>query len=148
MPAMPEPAAAAVILAFDYGFKRIGIAVGQTVTGSASPLGTVANGPAGPDSDRLARLVREWAPAVLVVGLPLNADGSASDMSRAARAFASELGSRFGLPVAEVDERHTSREAQAALKEARQAGTRRRVRKEHVDAAAAVLIAERYLRGA
>lgn len=144
MPAMPEPAAAAVILAFDYGRRRIGIAVGQTVTGSASPLGTLANGPAGPDLERIARLVDEWRPDRLVVGLPLAPDGSASDMSRAALAFAAEL-EVFGLPVARVDERYTSREAQAALKDARRAGTRGRIHKEDIDAAAAVLIAERYL---
>jgi putative Holliday junction resolvase len=144
---MPEPAAAATILAFDYGLKRIGVAVGQTITGSASPLATVSNRATGVDLAEIGRLVREWRPAVLVVGLPLNADGSPSDMSRAATAFATSL-ECFARPVLLVDERHTSAEAGAEFKKARQAGQRGRVRRERIDAAAAVLIAERYLQGA
>ncbi len=141
---MPEPALAATIVAFDYGRRRIGIATGQTITGSAGPLGTVANGPSGPDFERIGRLVHEWRPDRLVVGLPLGLDGNDSDMSLEAKAFAREL-ARFELPVELVDERHTSAEAGAELKSARQSGGRGRVRKEDIDAAAAVLIAERYL---
>jgi len=141
---MPEPAPAATILAFDYGRRRIGIATGQTITGSAGPLGTVANGPSGPDFERIGRLVREWRPDRLVVGLPLGLDGSESGISLEAKAFGREL-ARFELPVELVDERHTSAEAGAELKSARQSGGRGRVRKEDIDAAAAVLIAERYL---
>lgn len=144
---MPEPAAAATILAFDYGLKRIGVAVGQTITGSASPLATLSNRADGVDLAEIERLVREWRPTLLVVGLPLNADGSQSDMSRAATAFATSL-ECFARPVVLVDERHTSAEAAAELKQARQAGQRGRVRRERIDAAAAVLIAERYLKSA
>ncbi len=141
---MPEPASAATILAFDYGLRRIGVAVGQTVTGSASPLPPLPNGALGPDPERIRQMVREWRPSVLVVGLPLRLDGNPSEMSVAATAFAKSL-ECFDRPVVLVDERHTSAEAGAELKRARQAGTRGRIRKEHVDAAAAVLIAERYL---
>ena len=141
---MPEPAPAATILAFDYGRRRIGIATGQTITGSAGPLGTVANGQSGPDFDRIGRLVREWRPDRLVVGLPLGLEGSDSDMSRETQAFAREL-ARFELPIELVDERHTSAEAGAELKTVRQSGGRGRIHKEDIDAAAAVLIAERYL---
>lgn len=144
---MPDAPAALTVLAFDYGLRRIGVAVGQTITASASPVGTLLSTPAGPDYDRIGALLREWRPDRLVVGLPLQADGSDSDMSRAARAFAAELGGRFELPVDCVDERHSSQEAQATLKLARQSGSRGRIRKEHIDAAAAVLIAERYLAG-
>lgn len=144
MPAMPDGAAAATVLAFDFGQRRIGVAVGQTITASAGPLGTIANGAGGPDLERIAGLVREWRPDRMLVGVPLDPDGGDNDMSRAARAFAALL-SRFGLPVELVDERHTSAEAGATLKEARQAGNRGRIRKEDIDAAAAVLIAERYL---
>lgn len=143
---MPEPASAATILAFDFGLRRIGVAVGQTITGSASPLATVTNLPTGANLEQIERLVTEWRPALLVVGLPLNADGSQSDMSRAATAFAQSL-ERFARPVVLVDERHTSAEAGAELKKARQAGTRGRVRRGEIDAASAVLIAERYLQG-
>lgn len=141
---MPEPASAATILAFDYGLRRIGVAVGQTVTGSASPLPALTNGAAGPDLEKIGHMVREWRPSVLVVGLPLRLDGSPSEMSDAATGFAKSL-ECFERPVILVDERHTSAEAGAELRGARQAGIRGRIRKEHIDAAAAVLIAERYL---
>ncbi len=141
---MPEPCSPATFIAFDFGLRRIGVAVGQTVTGSASPLGAVANGDAGPDYERITALVREWRPDGLVVGLPLHADGSPSEMERPVRDFAASLG-RYQLPVELVDERHSSQEAEAHLKQARQQGSRGRIRKEDVDAAAAVMIAERHL---
>ena len=81
-----------------------------------------------------------------MVGLPLHADGSPCAMTDAVEVFVRQL-ARFDLPITTVDERHTSQEAMQALKNARQAGTRGRIRKEHIDAAAAVLIAERYLSG-
>ena len=133
------------IIAFDFGLTRIGVAVGQSVTGSASPLGVVANAASGPDHDRIAALITEWRPERLVVGLPLTADGQPAEMAVPIRGFIDEL-KRYELPVTTIDERYTSLEAEAALKSARQAGSRGRIRKEHVDAAAAVLIAERYLK--
>lgn len=149
MPDTPEAAApgdaAETLLAFDFGLRRIGVAVGQSVTGSASPLGVVANGPNGPDYGRIDALIAEWHPDRLIVGVPLNEDGSPGELAPAIDGFIEALG-RYALPIDTVDERHTSQEANAALKRARQAGSRGRIRKEHVDAAAAVLIAERYLR--
>lgn len=118
--------------------------MGQTVTGSASPLPTIRNGANGPDGDRIEALTREWRPDVFVVGLPVRADGTDSAVTERVRAFAAEL-SEFGLPVEFVDERNTSGEAEAALKAARSRGSRGRLRKEDIDAAAAVLIAERWL---
>ena len=141
------PASAAppiILLSFDYGRRRIGVAVGQAVTGSANPIGTARNSNTGPDWTRIGSWIEEWQPAKLVVGLPLLADGTESDMTRAARAFGREL-ERFGLPVDWVDERYTSIEAGNQLREARAGGRRGRIRKEHVDAAAAVMIAERWL---
>jgi len=135
---------AATVLAFDFGLRRIGIAVGQTITGSASPLGTVANRESRIDRDAIAALIREWRPDVLVVGMPAHADGSASDMQKPVEAFIEELRT-FGLPVETVDERYTSVEAERVLKEARAAGSRGRIGKEDIDSAAAVFIAERYL---
>lgn len=147
-PDTPEPVAGRweSILAFDFGLRRIGVAVGQGVTGSASPLGIVGNGEAGPDFARIDFLVAEWRPSRLVVGMPHNADGSTSEMSSVVAGFVAELG-RYHLPVDTVDERHTSQEAEAVLRDARASGRRGRIRKEHVDSAAAVLIAERYLAG-
>ncbi len=144
MPATPERGAPVTVLAFDYGKRRIGVAVGQQITGSASPVGTAANSDSGPDWAAIDRLVAEWAPQQLLVGLPLHADGTPSPMTEDARSFAEALG-RFALPVAEVDERFTSLEAAAKLRTARAEGRRGRVRKDDIDAAAAVLIAERWL---
>jgi putative Holliday junction resolvase len=146
MPDTPDPATNVpeTVLAFDFGLRRIGVAVGQSVTGSASPLGIVANGVPGPDFNSIAALVAEWRPTRLVVGLPFHADGTDSEMLRQVRDFVGELG-RFGLPVATVDERYSSVEAERLLKDARASGNRGRIRKSDIDTAAAVCIAERYL---
>ena len=138
---MPGPR---TILAFDFGLRRIGVAVGQDVTGSASPLGVIANRDTGIDFERIDALVGEWRPTELVVGMPSHADGSASEIQVPVRAFMEEL-ARYGLPVHSVDERYTSVEAERILKESRAAGNRGRISKEEIDSAAAVFIAERYL---
>ncbi len=138
---MSEPK---TILAFDFGLRRIGVAVGQTVTRSASPLGVVANRENGVDHQAIAALIKEWRPTGIVVGMPSHVDGSASDMQKPVEAFIKEL-QGYGLDVDTVDERYTSVEAEHALKEARAAGTRGRISKEMIDSAAAVFIAERYL---
>lgn len=144
MPDTPDPIGSTTVLAFDFGLRRIGLAVGQDVTGSASPLGVIRNSESGVDYQAIARHIADWRPTRLVVGRPLGADGSESDILRAATSFAAELG-RYGLPVDMVDERYTSLDAKAALKRARAAGTRGRIGRADIDAAAAVLIAERYL---
>jgi putative Holliday junction resolvase len=135
------------ILAFDFGLVRIGVAVGQTVTGSASPLGTVANGEQGPDWRRIGELVKEWGAVRLIVGMPFNTDGSSSEISRQVDAFVEGL-ARFSLPVETVDERYSSSEAREILVARRKSGARGRIRKESIDAASASLIAERWLRKA
>lgn len=132
------------ILAFDFGLRRIGVAVGQDVTGSASPLGVVANRDKGIDHSAIAALIDEWRPGGIVVGMPTHADGSRSEMQAPVEAFIVEL-QRYGLPVSTVDERYTSIEAEHVLREARAAGTRGRISREMIDSAAAVFIAERYL---
>jgi len=96
------------------------------------------------DHERLAALIKEWRPANLVVGMPAHADGSPSDIQLPVKAFIEEL-EQYGLPIATVDERYTSIEAEHVLKEARAAGTRGRISREMIDSAAAVFIAERYL---
>src|ERR1700733_2195494 len=128
-------------LGFDFGLKRIGVAVGQTVTGSASPLGVTAVRGGEPDWAAIGRYISEWRPASLVVGLPYNMDLSEQEMTQHARRFAEELAQRFPLPVHTVDERLSSREAEAQLKEQRQQG-RRRVSREDIDGAAACVILE------
>jgi len=132
------------ILAFDFGLRRIGVAVGQDVTSSASPLGVVNNRDSGVDHEAIASLIKEWRPTGLVVGMPVHADGSPSDIQEPVKAFIAEL-EAYGLAIDTADERYTSVEAERVLKEARAAGTRGRISKEMIDSAAAVFIAERYL---
>jgi len=134
-----------VVLAFDFGKRRIGVACGDTVTRSASPLEAVTAEHDGLRWELVDKLLREWQPDLAVVGLPYNVDGSDSDMTSAARGFAAELKRRFLLEVALVDERYSSLEAQARLKSARESGRRRRrVTPEAVDAEAACVILERW----
>jgi len=134
------------ILAFDYGLRRIGVAVGQDVTASASPVGIVDNGDKGVDHDRIRALIADWHPTRLVVGMPTHADGSPSAVTAAVKVFIDEL-AQYGLPISTIDERYSSRDAEQALKNARQQGSRGRISKQDIDAAAAVFIAERYLAG-
>ena len=134
-----------LVLSFDFGQRRIGVACGDTISRTASPLGGVSAGPQGPEWGGLDDLMRDWRPAVLVVGLPYNADGSEGAAAAAARSFAAELGERYALPVDLVDERYSSLEAEERLRGARESGLRkRRVTKVDVDAAAASVILERW----
>ena len=134
-----------LILAFDFGKRRIGVACGDTVSRAASPLGGVSAGPQGPQWRGIDALIHDWRPGVLVVGLPYNADGSEGAAATAARGFAAELGRRYALPVELVDERYSSLEAGERLRGARESGMRkRRVTKLDVDAAAACVILERW----
>ena len=126
------------LMGFDYGARRVGIAVGQTVTGSASPL-TILQQPASAEFWRqLDRLMAEWRPDALIVGQPLHADGSSGATTQAAAAFGTQLGERYRLPVIGVDERLTSWEADQV---ARELPASRR------DAVAASLILMTYIEG-
>jgi len=141
----PSSGAPRIVLAFDFGRRRIGVACGDTVSRTAAPLAAVPAGAAGPRWEAIQALLREWQPALAVVGLPYNIDGSDSAMTSAAREFAAELGRRAVLQVVLVDERYSSREAAGRLQEARESGLRRRrVVKADVDAAAACIILERW----
>ena len=140
MPVTPE-----TILAFDFGLRRIGVAVGQQVTESANPLAVIQNGESGPDWAAIDGLVREWQPSRIIVGMPVSADGSHSEIASQVEAFISEL-SRFDMPVETEDERYSSLEAEELLKSERALGLRGRISKEMIDSAAATLIADRWLR--
>lgn len=134
-----------VILSVDFGLKRMGIASGDTLTRTAHPRTTIANGAHGPDWPALERMLSDTRPARIAVGEPYNADGSESPLTGAARAFAAELARRSGLPVDLVDERWSSQDAEERLREERASGGRkRRVTKEAIDAAAAAVILERW----
>lgn len=122
-------------MGFDYGMTKIGVAIGQFVTETATPIAIVAAKDGVPDWPAIEALMTEWRPAVLIVGLPLNMDGSESEMSQRARKFARQLTGRFGIRHETMDERLTSREA------AEYAG-----RDQPVDAVAAQLIVESWFR--
>jgi len=105
-------------MAFDFGTKRIGVAVGNSISGTAQPLITLH----GEHNDQrfaaIESLIREWQPAGLVVGLPCNDDGTPHEMTRLCRRFANRLKGRFDLPVILIDERFTSAAASSLLNEA------------------------------
>lgn len=135
-----------VILAFDFGTRRIGVASGDTLTRTARALTTLdCIGKAIPWPS-IDKLMREYQPAQLVVGLPLNMDGTPSSLSEASRTFAGQLKARYHKPVALVDERLSSREAEAQLRDARAAGLKKR-RNTHadVDMIAARILLEQWL---
>jgi len=129
------------ILAFDFGEKRIGAAVGDGAVRIAHPLATLEATDKPRRYAAIAALIREWQPALLVVGLPAHLDGMEHELSRLARKFASELGARFGLPVELVDERLTSVAAESSLAEA---GVASRKRKPLIDRVAAQHILQAY----
>ncbi len=111
----PDSTTAATVLAFDFGTRRIGVAVGNTITRTASPLTTIEEARDDARAAAIAALVGDWKPAQLVVGVPVHADGNAHAMTALARDFARSLARRFALPVAEVDERYTTEIAQQML---------------------------------
>lgn len=142
---MPETTQlAGYILSFDFGLRRIGVAVGQALTGTATALETVSHGQK-PDWSAIDRLVKEWKPAVLLVGLPLGAEGDETDMSKAARQFGGQLLKRYSTRVEYVDERLTSRIAESRFAEQRAAGALRRKDANRLDAIAAQVICENWL---
>ena len=146
MPEEPVTPAARLVMAFDFGRRRIGVACGDTVSRTATPLAIVAAGPGGQQWPAIGALVRDWQPALAVVGLPYNTNGTESDMTIAARAFAEELAARCRLRVDLIDERYSSLEALERLKAARESGLRRRrIGKTDIDAGAACIILERWI---
>lgn len=128
------------VLGFDFGLRRIGVAVGQTLTGGARPLITLHDRDGRPDWDGIARLIAQWQPQTLVVGLPVNMDGSPHEFGVTVQAFASELRERHGLPVEFIDERLSSHAAQQRV--AVMAG---RAAKGQIDRLAAQVILETWL---
>jgi putative Holliday junction resolvase len=143
---VPLPVLVGVVLGFDFGSKRIGIASGDTVSATAAPCATVAMTDRGADWAAIERLLRRFQPSALIVGSPHHADGSDSARSGPASRFAAELAQRSGLPVHRVDEYASSIEAGAVLKLARSSGARRRrVRHADIDSAAAAIILQRWL---
>ena len=133
------------LLAFDYGLRRIGVAVGNRLLETATALETIAGSADGADFDAVQRLVDEWRPARLIVGRPTNMDGTPGTMTAKAERFARTLERRFALPVDLIDERLSSVEAQDMIRSARRAGRKRRARSGDVDKLAAQVILQSYL---
>ena len=131
------------LIGFDFGSRRIGVAVGETSTRIASPLGAIEAEANDARFAAIGRIVDEWHPAGFVVGLPRHADGSEHEVAKLAEKFGRRLEARYKVPVRFVDETLTSAEAEASLKRTRtRAGA-----KSAVDALAAMLILQSYLDG-
>lgn len=130
------------MLAFDFGLKRIGVAVGEWETRTAHPLETIAGDANQPRFARITALLAEWRPAELVVGLPRGAEGEEHELGPRCRRFANQLHGRYGLPVHLVDERLTSAEAESRLRESGIRGPRQ---KPLLDSVAAQTLLEAYL---
>jgi putative Holliday junction resolvase len=105
------------VIAFDWGLKRIGVAVGNTLLATCEPLCVLKARDGVPSWDAIAELFKEWQPELLIVGDPLNMDDSVAEITRRARRFSRQLEGRFNLPVSLVDERLTSREARIQLED-------------------------------
>jgi putative holliday junction resolvase len=132
-----------LLLGFDYGTRQIGVAVGQAITGQARELCTLKAQNGVPDWNQVEALIREWQPDAIVVGLPLNMDGSRSDMCERAEKFARRLNGRYNLPVHTHDERLTTFEAKG--ERLSQGGQRGSYRNNPVDAIAARLLLQGWL---
>ena len=144
MPDTPKPLStqAATVLAYDFGTRHIGMAVGQTLTHSARPLAVLAAKDGQPDWAEVLKHITEWRPGLLVVGLPLNIDGTESPFCQRARKFARRLQGRSGCKVIMYDERLSTREAKSETKIAQSS---RNYRESPVDAMAACLILQSWL---
>lgn len=137
--------ATVTVLGFDVGAKRIGVAVGNSISMSAREVGVLDMRESGPDWPQLDRWLREWRPDRLVVGDPINLEHPDQTSRQRARRFAEDIAARYGLPVEQVDERASSIEAAQRFAEGRRAGARKRHQAAQLDALAAVIIVERWL---
>lgn len=124
------------VLAFDFGTRRIGVAVGDLATRLAHPLATIERERDADRFEAIAALVAEWRPSRLLVGLPVHADGTPHELTERARRFGRQLAGRTGLPVEYADERHTTLAAGALLAEAGVTGARAREVRDRVAAQA------------
>jgi putative Holliday junction resolvase len=138
------PGREATLLAFDYGEKRIGVAVGNSLTKRARPLMVVPNRNREYRFAEMAKLIGQWQPDALVVGLPMHPDGTPHAMTQQAKRFGNQLNGRFNLPVTWVDERYSSVEAEAGMRAHARAG---KTRAEMLDAEAACIILQQYFDG-
>ncbi len=135
----------AVIIAFDFGLKRTGVAVGNTLTGSATPECTLHSKQDHPDWDGITQLFKEWQPTKVVVGMPTELDGSESPLTKAVQRFCNQIQGRYNIEVEQENEQFTSIEAGQRLKQLRQSGRKKKVTKDEVDKIAAAIILENWM---
>ncbi len=135
---------ASTVLCFDFGEQRIGVAVGEHLLATASPLVTVDNESNEIRFEAISKLVKEWQPKLLIVGLPLSLDGAETSVTQLCKKFARRLNGRFNLPVMLIDERYSSVEASDLLN---QSGIKGRAQKEMLDQVAAQTILQSYFDG-
>lgn len=131
-----------IVLGFDFGLKRIGVAVGQMITKTARPLVTVKAKEGIPEWDVIRKLIKTWRPDALIVGIPLNMDGTEQPITLNARQFAESLHEQFQLPVHGVDERLTTKDAREQIF---RKGGYKALQNEQIDSVAAQLILETWL---
>ena len=136
-----SPIGQRTVIGFDFGKKYIGVAVGQEMTGSASPLGSIKANDGIPNWDTLANYLKEWQPDLIVVGLPLNMDGSEQQLTLDAKKFGQRIAGRFGLKVEFQDERLTTADAKEQLFSR---GGYKNLKKDNIDAESARLIIESF----
>lgn len=132
------------VLGFDFGLKHIGVAIGQSVTHSASPVTTLSAKDGIPNWNEIAQLIETWNPKALIIGIPLHLDGTVQPMTHCARRFMNRLHARFKLPVHAVDERLTSWEAKQRTSVKPSAHKQKRIEQE-THAFAAVILIEQWM---
>lgn len=133
------------VVAFDFGLKRTGVAVGNTLTGSASPECTLISKDEKPDWNGITKLFELWKPSQFVVGMPVELDGTENPLKKRIDRFCNQLNGRYNVSVAQENEQFSSIEAAERLKELRQRGRKKKVSKEEVDKIAATIILENWL---
>ncbi len=131
-------------LAFDYGTKKIGVAVGQNITQTASPLAVIPAQDGIPDWNIIEQLIKEWQPSIFVVGMPFNMDGTENQMTLRAQKFLQRLNGRFNIPCYSVDERLSSREAKDIRRNMAEAHGKTYKDRDAIDSIAAQLILENW----
>ncbi len=139
---MPKQGETKTVVGFDFGTKRIGVAVGQIVTRTATPLPLIKAQDGAPKWDEVKKILNEWQPQLLIVGLPVHMDGTEQPLTKAAKRFGNRLNGRFNLPVEWVDERLTSYEAESMVEEQ---GIKLNEDHLNIDSLSAKLIVEQWL---
>lgn len=132
-----------ILLGFDFGMKHIGVAIGQTITQTASPLTTLAAVDGVPNFEEIQKLLTSWKPDIIVVGIPLNMDGTVQPITFCARGFVRRLAAQTQLPIVEVDERLSTFEARQRIKENKESGTKHK--SVDINALSAAILIEQWM---